>query len=264
MFALLLLMLSQPIHAAFIDLTDLTGVGQPTGNQGTSYSPGAGNLTITARADIDFGVKGVFELDSDGKVDAPGDTGTVVFSAEGAGVQDIGGGGSTGISGKGGNKNEELIFTFGTAVTLGSIELGLNKIDFCVASPCGDETEANKYGDQPVIFLGLTDGSFLTVFEDDIFDSFMTSGTDIGKVLFGAAAFLGSNTGLTGTTLISSFIIRNTGYDTKANPSGTSFTKGEFYVNSVTSEISVPEPTTLVLMSLGLIGLGFSRRKRLH
>ena len=37
---------------------------------------------------------------------------------------------------------------------------------------------------------------------------------------------------------------------------------GEYRISSLSGNTSVPEPATLVLMSLGLLGLGFSRRKR--
>jgi len=40
--------------------------------------------------------------------------------------------------------------------------------------------------------------------------------------------------------------------------------KTQFVFTLAESPSSTPEPTTLVLMSLGLIGLGFSRRKRLQ
>jgi hypothetical protein len=87
--------------------------------------------------------------------------------------------------------------------------------------------------------------------------------TKVGQIL---------NNGSSGTTsLISSFAISTallTGSDTLRldylTPSvgeGFSINFSELVITT-TDEISVPEPTTLGLMGLGLIGLGFARRRK--
>ena len=106
---------------------------QPKMNQGTSYSPGGpgSNLVITARGNINPAQDHLWNAGST----VTDFVNTIVLSEaadnkqlweKGMGVQEPNGSsGSTGISGKGHEENEELIFTLGQSVTLSTIVLGL-------------------------------------------------------------------------------------------------------------------------------------------
>ncbi|MHC5004283.1 MAG: HYR domain-containing protein, partial [Planctomycetota bacterium] len=105
----------------------LDKANQLDGNAGTSYVPNdtGGNpapVTMTARTQVDDSMP--FDPD------APGSTGSIVFDNRGAGVQTAGGGGGKEITGTGGDRDEELIFTFDMPPVASSIRLGINEVEF--------------------------------------------------------------------------------------------------------------------------------------
>ncbi len=82
---------------------------------------------ITARTKIDH--NGQFDPD------ASGIDGTVSMSVDGAGVKTAGCAGSACISGQGGDRDEELIFTFDYPERADTIVVGLQGVDFTVDDP---------------------------------------------------------------------------------------------------------------------------------
>jgi len=203
---------------------------QGKGNKGTEFRPadpadGLAGFLMTARSSVDSAQPFV--------ADAAGLLGTVVIDKKGAGVQAADAKGSKGISGGGGHKDEELIFTHDTPVFLDSILLGLNHIKF--GDGLGDD-------DDPVIFLSVAgSGSFgVTIMEDEILGAFTASGSKSGVVDFGEF------TSLADDTPIAAFKIRET--------------NDHIYVNQVSTGQPIPEPGILGLLALG--GLALSLRKR--
>ncbi len=76
------------------------------------------------------------------------DEGTVYFAHHGLGVQTLSGYGSTGISGRGADQDEALIFDFTEGILAPSLQLGLSKY------------KANK--DEPIITATLSSGDQLS------------------------------------------------------------------------------------------------------
>lgn len=213
---------------AFADMINLDKATQGGGNKGASYRPvdefGQDvNFYMTARTAIDDSQPFV--------ADAAGSVGTVVIEGghgdKGAGVQNAAGGGSKGISGKHGDKDEELIFWYDQAVTLDSLSIMLRDIDF--GNGGGDK-------DDPVIFLSVAGtGSFgVTVQETEISNAFASAGDKRGTVDFGSF-------GLAGDTAITAFKIRAT--------------NDHFSVTGAATGTPIPEPGTLGLFIVGGVGM---------
>lgn len=110
--------------------------------------------------------------------DASGSSGNVWIDGNGTGVKTSRCGGSRGISGGGGDQNEELIFTFDNPVSADSVVLYLNKIDFSK--------------DTPVIFISSSSesGFDYTILEAEIQGAFTSTETERGKVSFSGFASL--------------------------------------------------------------------------
>jgi len=210
------------------------------GNYGTSLRPwtdatktSLANFVITARTGIDE--------DSPFDASAAGDVGTIYIDDHGSdkwkglGVQTLDGGGSKGISGKGGDQNEELIFTYDSAVRLDSISVLLGDIDF------GDGLDDK---DDPVVFLktagsGVFNFSINELSMGSAFSHVGDPSDKNGMLDFSAFAALA---GLEVDTGIDAFAIRESNYHT--------------YVAGVSSgspsNAVVPEPASLgMLVVLG-------------
>ncbi|MCB1111337.1 MAG: hypothetical protein H7A37_10710 [Chlamydiales bacterium] len=232
------LLIALPLHSETIELDK---DAQGGGNKGTSFTPldsgsNPANFEIRARSHIDH--------NQPTNPNAPGQEGTVYIDThnKGTGVKNISGGGSAGISGKGGDRDEELIFTFDVPVLLYPLELGLNDIDF--GSGLGNK-------DDPYIYLQLsTDApnTYSVVIDESIIqDAFTSTGSKKGIVNF--EDFIGhpSLSGLTTSTLITSFKIRET--------------NSKIFVTSLTEGIPAPEPGTLLILGSCLTYAAMKRKK---
>ena len=243
-FALLLFTIGQPASAGFIDfqMASLTD-----GDLGTLYT-GFDNIELTGGTNLK--ASDPLGINPGEEKSGKSQTATVWFNDDyGIGVRpyDPEIKGSKGISGKGGDKNEELIFEFQNSAVLGSIHLGLS----------GDDQY--KFSDNSAVILlqVAVSGNWFTISQADFGDSFTLDNTLIsdplrrGTLWFGHSDFLAAST-LSTSTLVSKLKVRNT-------------EDGELYVYSYSnnSSVSVPEPTTLVLLALGLAGIGF-RRRQIH
>jgi len=211
---------------SFADMIDLSKVTQGSGNKGASYRPldqfgGPASFIMTARTSID--------LANPYDPDATGLAGTIVISnsngiGKGAGVQTAGGTGSAGISGTGCEGAEELIFWYDQAVTLGSLSVALEDIQF-------GSGEGSK--DDPVIFLSLAgSGNFgVTIRESEIMAAFISTGSKAGTIDFG------SFTSISSDTQIVAFSIRET--------------HNNIAVGAVSGGDTIPEPASLCLLMTG-------------
>ena len=201
---------------------------QGKGNKGTSFRP------------VDeFGDSALFVMTAMSSIDpaspfdpyASGLLGTVYINKKGAGVQTASAHGSKGISGGGGHKDEELIFTFDQAVTAASIKLGL--IDFKAGSGLNDK-------DDSVLFIRLAgDPTPVVMDEIDYLGAFTSTGSKKGFIDF---ALLGL-----GDVQVDSFGIRET--------------NGHIEVNMVSASM-IPLPAGLLLGLVGMGGVVVARRRR--
>ena len=167
------LVIAQKAEASLVPLDKPT---QGEGNKGASFRPadgmgGLAGFVMTARSSIDETQPLVAA--------ASGLSGTTIIDKDkGAGVQTASASGSKGISGGGAHKDEEMIFTYDTAIPLNSIVLSLNDIEFGSGSLDKDD---------PIIFLSVAgSGSFgATIVEAEVFAAFTSTGSKMGEVDFG-------------------------------------------------------------------------------
>ncbi len=118
-------------QATLIDFTDDQS-GLQGGNQGPSLA-----------IDDFLSISALTHITATGS-----DEGTVYFAHHGLGVQTLSGYGSTGISGRGADQDEALIFDFTGGIFASSLQLGLSKY------------KANK--DEPIITATLSSGDQLS------------------------------------------------------------------------------------------------------
>ena len=233
-----------PSQAAMV-FADFTTVAAQV-NEGPVFNPAsAPNLTITTRGNIDP------TKDDDPFAPSSDPTpNTIVLSPaggtkptrKGLGVQEPdGSSGSTGISGKGHEENEEAIFTFTNPVTVPSIVLGLSDICFSLSVCDG------KQLDDPILFL-LDDQNNFEVYDSAAIASIFAFMNNDPSTLMGTFAFADLGSGF-GT--ISSFILRES--------------DEEIYVASYAGEVAaVPLPAALPLFgsALAMLGIVGWRRRR--
>lgn len=230
----ILFSLGQPASATGIDFV------QDLGNLGAVFvaSP---NLTITARGNVDPADD--LNPNADG-LESDSDDNTIVLSPDtgntekGMGVQEPdGSSGSTGVSGKGHEENEELIFTFQDSVLMSSLVIGLSDIDF---GEGGD-----KHTDDPFLYLFIDRLNSYTVFGPaEIGSAFSFLGDD-PTTLEGTLSFVDLGlvaAGLFSSDTVSSFKLRNSA--------------DELWVTTLEYTV-VPLPGALSLFAgaLGLLGL---------
>ena len=220
----------------FADMIYLNKTTQGGGNKGTiGYRPVdefglAVNFLMTARTGID-----ISRPDS---AYASGSLGSIVIDGgrgdKGAGVQAADGRGSKGISGKGGDANEELIFTYDQVVRLDSLSILLRDIDF--GTGMGDK-------DDPIIFLSVAGtGTYgVTIQTSEIIAAFTSTGGKEGTIDFGGF------TSLPGYTQITGFKIRET---------------NDHIAVSGISDGVIPEPGTLSLLLIGSSLVMLKRKTR--
>lgn len=211
----------------------------PLGNKGTSYAPDA-DLTVTAYGNIDQSMDSnpflyTAPTPTVGCTRSPDCVNTILTSlnsdqdGDGLGVQDPGAGGSSGISGKGGQKNEQAIFTFASNLLASSIIIQLTGIDFSE--------------DEPILYVDLGDIN-MTVLN---FDKTAIQGACSAPVNFACDLDFSQLAGLNGLTT-SRFALRET--------------NKEFAVGSLSATV-VPVPAAVWLFGSGLLGLiGMGRRKK--
>ena len=232
------------VSAVYADMVALDKDTQGDGNKGLSYRPWM-NQAQTEMADFIITARSSIDETSPADGNASGEAGTVYIDKDkkkGAGVQTADGGGSKGISGGGGHKDEELIFTYDQNVYLNSIDLLLRDIEF-------GKGLGNK--DDPMIYLKLAGSSSFdfTISEADIFAAYSPIGKSKDK--YGMVDFdsFTSIAGLSDDTLISALAVRET--------------NDHIYVSGVSTGIEVvPEPATMCLLLAGGVGLVIKRRRK--
>ncbi len=223
------------VHATMITLDQNT---QGEGNMGASFRPWSeashtetANFVMTARTGIDnnspfdasaFGYAGTIYIKKNGQDDTP----------RGAGVQTAEAHGSKGISGGGGDSDEELIFTYDEDVYLDSINIWLGNIEFGMQDIASDK-------DDPVIFLRLggSDTFDVTIPEADIYSAFSYIGDDKDKYGIVDFSSFTSLAGLSEDTAISAFKIRET--------------NDHIYVRDTDDGAVIPEPAVLGFLAFG-------------
>jgi len=203
-------------QATLVDFTD-DQLGLQQGNQG-QFLVIDGFLSIGALTHI---------------TDTGSDEGTIYLDAhQGLGVQTLNGCGSTGISGKGHDQDEALIFDFAEGVFASSLQLGLSQY------------KANK--DEPIITATLSSGGQLSFSEGH--QNWSNAATylgggklvvDIGLLLMGEG--IGQNEAVSGLYVRES--------------------SDHVYVRSIGYE-SIPEPATIGLFGLGGLASLCTRGKR--
>lgn len=206
-----------------------------SGNVGTSLTSGI--LTVTAKTG----------LTTEDPLFA-GTAGTVYYGPHidlagkndynGLGVQTTGEkGGSTGISGNGGDADEALVFSFDNppGVVASSVQLTLAGLDGIVVKNNGDY----KSGDTVSLYLEFipiesNSDSYFAAIDFGVSDTFLLDFSTLA--------------GITDQTFGSFAVAATTGH---------------FIVSSISfDEVQgVPEPTTLLLLGLGMVGLAASRRR---
>jgi hypothetical protein len=201
-------------------LIDFTQSGLQQGNLGPSLV--IDNLTISSLTHISS---------------ADSDEGTVYLHKNyGLGVQTLSGKGSTGISGKGSDQDEALIFDFAAGVFASSLQLGLSQY------------KANK--DEPIITAILSSGGELSFSESST--NWVSAVTDLGhnRITVDVGLLLGGE-GIGQDDAVSRLYIKETA--------------DHIYVRSLGYGYipeSVPEPATVGLLGFGSLALLYTPGRR--
>jgi len=228
--------------ATSIDLNFKTGwSGKEGSNVGTSISDGI--LTITAKSHLEFNDDPVFVADKAGTI-YWGKLGTMNASGGdvyGLGVQNLGLGGSKGISGGGGDKYEALVFSFDNppGVDAGSVRLGLAGLN-------NDWDQKVEKGEDWIQlnleFIPLDNPSDKLIYpfyfgkNSSVIVDFNTLG--IPDEIFGSFAVM-AKSGHFGVTSLS-------------------------FTEKPPDPPAVPEPSTMMLLGTGLVGLLMFGRNKLR
>ena len=160
------------------------------------------------------------------------DEGTVYFAHHGLGVQTLSGYGSTGISGRGADQDEALIFDFTEGIFASSLQLGLSKY------------KANK--DEPIITAILSSGYQLSFSKGH--QDWSNAVTYVGhsRIEVDLGLLLGGE-GIGQNETVSRLHVQEF--------------PGHIYVRSLGYE-PVPEPVTVALLGFGGLTLLCTRGKR--
>ena len=232
------------------------------GDKGEAFRPSGADFVMTAKWGLNadgvtykydkgellnpYGTPGLVYVDDDGTgvwADSYKYVEDKKHPGEGEWVLDPG---SNGISGGGPHGQEQLIFTFDSAVFLNSLIVGL--VDFEFGKGIGDK-------DDPIFFLLLNDSSFVGVNETLLKPAFIDTGDKTGYVDLSQLTV----PGLAGNPLIDVLTIHNA--------------KDHYEVNSLAYEIAppvpidpvdpvVPEPVTLFATFAGMCAIaGYLRRR---
>ncbi len=266
-------------------LLSLTFIDTSNPNKGQEYVPGPG-VTVTARGKVDKNYLDMYNVDAvsateDDPFTGNPDASTIKLSGDGMGVQSApdrdkntgeikyngdgtmkGTGGSNGVSGKGGEGNEELIFTFNQSMAVTSILLGLNGLDLGLFDSNWD-------------FASASDLPFLYLFVDRLDDYLVFDTAKIAPVLaykdgdrntktgvldFSDLVGLSSGLDASGTGALEMFVFDTISKFTLRN------NKDEFYVTSLAGDVSVvPLPAALPLYGTGLAVMsliGWRKRRK--
>ncbi|MHC5002570.1 MAG: hypothetical protein ACYTJ0_05550 [Planctomycetota bacterium] len=205
---------------------------QGEGNKGSLYRP----LTDTG-ALAEFVLTATSSLDELAPYSAAalGTAGTVYIDKEGAGVQNDELGGSKGISGGGGDQEEQLIVSFDAPASADALKIGL--VGFKPDKGLGD-------GDDTLLFIELVGGAApIMIDESKYMNAFTWTGSEEGYVDFGLL-------GLGSDALVSSLMVREV--------------RGHVEVNLVQYSMGevIPLPAPLGLGLAGLAIVGVARRRR--
>ena len=201
-------------------------------NLGSSLVLAGGELTITSRSIIDLTQPFVLT--------ASGQAGTIFVDSDanaykgGLGVQNGSAEGSHGVSGAGPNQNEELIFTYTTGVTLGTVEIILNILEF--GHGVGDK-------DDPYLWVDTSLGLFA-----------------INEAQLGVAATFAGGAGDAAQSATIDFSLLGIDPDATLNSFVLRETRDHIIVKAMEAGILIPEPGSMLL--IGISGLGLLARRR--